>query len=58
MAFESINEFISMGTHGLYVWSVYGISLILLLGSYLASVKAKKNQIKRLKQRYLREQKS
>lgn len=47
-----------MGTHGPYVWSVYGISLILLLGSYLASVKAKKNQIKRLKQRYLREQKS
>lgn len=47
-----------MGTHGPYVWSVYGISLILLAGIYLSSVKAKKNQIKRLKQRYLREQKS
>ena len=58
MAFESLNEFISMGTHGPYVWSVYGISLILLAGIYLSSVKAKKNQIKRLKQRYLREQKS
>ena len=58
MAFESLNEFISMGTHGPYVWSVYGISLILLAGIYFSSVKAKKNQIKRLKQRYLREQKS
>ncbi|EAQ66195.1 hypothetical protein MED121_05920 [Marinomonas sp. MED121] len=58
MAFESLNEFLSMGTHGPFVWSVYGISLVLLFGCYFSSMKAKKDQIKRLKQRYLREQKS
>ncbi len=30
MSFASFSEFLAMGTHGLYVWSAYGISLAIL----------------------------
>jgi heme exporter protein D len=30
MSFASFSEFIAMGNHGLYVWSCYGISLVVL----------------------------
>lgn len=31
MNFASFGEFITMGHHGLYVWSAYGISLAILI---------------------------
>ncbi|MBT8766402.1 heme exporter protein CcmD [Metapseudomonas boanensis] len=30
MSFSSFTEFLAMGNHGLYVWSAYGISLVVL----------------------------
>ncbi|WP_375739161.1 heme exporter protein CcmD [Pseudomonas boanensis] len=30
MNFSSFTEFLAMGNHGLYVWSAYGISLVVL----------------------------
>ncbi|MGP0174495.1 heme exporter protein CcmD [Pseudomonas sp. NCHU5208] len=30
MSFSSFAEFLAMGTHGAYVWSAYGISLVVL----------------------------
>ena len=30
MSFASFAEFVAMGNHGLYVWSAYGISLLVL----------------------------
>ncbi|MGV8844168.1 MAG: heme exporter protein CcmD [Pseudomonas sp.] len=30
MNFDSFAAFLAMGQHGLYVWSAYGISLVLL----------------------------
>lgn len=30
--FASITEFLQMGTHGPYVWSVYGITLLVIVG--------------------------
>jgi len=49
VAFESFSDFLAMGTHGHYVWSVYGISLFLLVGITVQSITAKKSQIKRLR---------
>lgn len=48
MAFDSFSEFLSMGTHGPYVWSVYAISTTLLVGAIVQTVTAKRTQIKRL----------
>ncbi|MCY1514839.1 heme exporter protein CcmD [compost metagenome] len=30
MSFSSFTEFLAMGNHGLYVWTAYGISLLVL----------------------------
>jgi heme exporter protein D len=30
--FHSITEFLAMGGHGAYVWSAYGIALVVLVG--------------------------
>ena len=30
MSFSSFTEFLAMGDHGLYVWTSYGISLVVL----------------------------
>ncbi|HHK0528650.1 TPA: heme exporter protein CcmD [Pseudomonas aeruginosa] len=30
MSFESFGDFLAMGYHGPYVWSAYGISLLVL----------------------------
>ncbi|GLZ85962.1 heme exporter protein D [Metapseudomonas resinovorans] len=30
MSFSSFTEFLAMGDHGLYVWTAYGISLVVL----------------------------
>lgn len=31
MQFDSFSAFITMGGHGVYVWSVYGITLVILM---------------------------
>ena len=56
MAFETFGDFIAMGTHGPYVWSVYGLSAILLVGVITQTIVAKKNQIKRLQKIAVKEQ--
>ena len=38
MVFESFAEFVSMGHHGPYVWSAYGISLAVIIGNIAAPV--------------------
>ena len=31
MSFESMMDFLSMGGHGLYVWTAYGITLVVFV---------------------------
>lgn len=35
MTFDSLASFFSMGGHGLFIWSAYGITLIVLAGNLL-----------------------
>ncbi|MDN3553387.1 heme exporter protein CcmD [Halomonas almeriensis] len=35
MAFDSWQAFLAMGGHGVYVWSAYGVALLLLSGTVL-----------------------
>jgi heme exporter protein D len=48
MNFESFSAFLTMGGHGPYVWSCYGLTLLVLLFNGLAPG--------RRKRRFLREQ--
>ena len=40
--FDSINEFLTMGRHGVYVWSAYGIALAILLATAIAPLQRRK----------------
>lgn len=56
MAFESLSEFFSMGTHGVYVWSTYAISVVALMSLFFSTRVQRKQLVKTLKKRYQREQ--
>jgi heme exporter protein D len=53
MSFNSFAEFLAMGNHGLYVWSAYGISLLVLAinlgGPLLARRRYLQEQARRLR---------
>lgn len=40
--FPSVNAFLAMNGHGVYVWSAYGISALVLLWVALAPVKRRR----------------
>ena len=35
MSFTSLNDFLRMGTHGVYVWTAYGLTLAALVAIHL-----------------------
>ena len=45
MSFSSFSEFLAMGNHGLYVWSAYGISLLVLTINLLLPLRARRNYL-------------
>ena len=45
MSFASFAEFVAMGNHGLYVWSAYGISLLVLTINLLLPLRARRNYL-------------
>ena len=47
IAFNNVNEIISMNGHGVYVWSVYSIAISILVVSFLIA----KNRIKGVKRK-------
>lgn len=38
MSFDSFEAFIHMGGHGLFVWSAYGITLVVLAFNFLQPI--------------------
>ncbi|PCJ21999.1 MAG: heme exporter protein CcmD [Gammaproteobacteria bacterium] len=55
MQFSSLAEFIAMGNHGLYVWSAYGISVVLIGLNVVLPILKKRQLISQLRQSYRRE---
>lgn len=55
MAFDSMAEVIQMGTHGVYVWSTYGISVVALGGLCLVTLRTRAQRKQQLKKRFQRE---
>lgn len=55
MSFESFNEFLAMGGHGLYVWLSYGIALAIVVINLVEPLLARKQLITDLVRRFRRE---
>ncbi|AWT49870.1 heme exporter protein CcmD [Psychrobacter sp. YP14] len=54
--FYSFQEFLAMGKHGMYVWSTWGLTLIVVLGFVLYSVHQRRQLVKDLKIQHTRQQ--
>jgi heme exporter protein D len=56
MSFNSFAEFVAMGHHGLYVWSAYGISLLVLAINLGVPLLAKRRYLQEQARRLRREE--
>lgn len=56
MSFASFDEFLAMGNHGLYVWSAFGISLLVLGLNGLLPVLARRRYLHAEARRLRREE--
>ncbi len=50
MSFDSFHEFLNMGGHGLYVWSAYVITLIVLGYNIIRPIMMRNNIVRSQKQ--------
>ncbi|HAB92170.1 heme exporter protein CcmD [Denitrificimonas caeni] len=55
MSFDSFSEFLAMGNHGVYVWSSYGISFVILLLNVALPILARQRYLKNEARRLRRE---
>ncbi len=55
MFFESFNDFVAMGGHGLYVWLAYAIGLVIIVFNVASPILRKRTFIAEYKRRLLRE---
>lgn len=56
MEFSSFSEFIAMGKHGPFVWSAYGITLVVVLANIIIPMRRKKALLEDIKRKVKREQ--
>jgi heme exporter protein D len=55
--FHSITEFLAMGGHGAYVWSAYGMALLVLVGLVAQPLRRRRAVLEAVRQAVAREQK-
>jgi len=48
----SLSEFFHMGGYALYVWSSYGLALVVMLAIFISPILARKQIIKDLRMKY------
>jgi heme exporter protein D len=56
MSFSSLGEFIAMGGHAPYVWSAYGVSLLVLVVNVLLPLLARRRYLQEEARRLRREE--
>ena len=56
MAFDSFQAFLQMGKHGAFVWSAYGITLLVIAGNIIALRQRRKNLLESLQRKVKREE--
>ncbi|AZC17130.1 MULTISPECIES: heme exporter protein CcmD [Pseudomonas] len=55
MSFASFSDFLAMGHHGLYVWSAYGICLVVLVRELVAPILDRRSYLQQEARRLRRE---
>ena len=55
MSFASFSEFLAMGTHGVFVWSAYGVSLAILALNVVLQILARRRYLQDEARRLRRE---
>ncbi|TBV16277.1 heme exporter protein CcmD [Stutzerimonas kirkiae] len=56
MNFSSFAEFVAMGTHGVYVWAAYGVSLAVLALNVILPLLARRRYLRDEARRLRREE--
>lgn len=56
MAFDSLTDFFEMGRHGVYVWSVYGFSVVSLVFIIWSTLSKRRHVQKTLRKRFQRDE--
>jgi heme exporter protein D len=56
MSFTSFGDFLAMGRHGLYVWSAYGICLLVVIWNLTVPMLARRRHLQEEARRLRREQ--
>jgi heme exporter protein D len=49
MSFHSFSAFIDMGGHGEFVWSAYGIALVIIVFNFVRPIMLKKRNLAQLR---------
>lgn len=55
MSFASFSEFLAMGTHGVFVWSAYGVGLAILALNVVLPILARRRYLQDEARRLRRE---
>ncbi|MBI6818181.1 heme exporter protein CcmD [Pseudomonas syringae] len=55
MSFASFSDFLAMGRHGVFVWSAYGLCLVVLLVNVASPLWARQRFLKQQARRLKRE---
>lgn len=55
MSFESFSDFLTMGKHGLYVWTAFGVSLAVLALNVVLPILARRRYLQDEARRLRRE---
>ena len=56
MSFSTFGELLAMGSHGPYVWSAYGLSLLVLIINLLQPLRARRTYLQGEARRMRREE--
>ena len=56
MYFDSFDAFLTMGKHGVYVWSAYGLAIVLLTINVIAPLLNRRKVVAKQQARLRREQ--
>ncbi len=54
MYFETFADFLAMGTHGPYVWSAYGLTVLVVVVNLIAITRQRKHALKTIRQKQRR----
>lgn len=56
MYFETFADFLAMGTHGPYVWSAYGLTILVVVLNLVAITRQRKHTIETIRQKLKRQE--